>query len=385
MKRPTLSVTICAKNEEALIERTLECVRTLADEVIVVDNGSTDRTAAKAEAAGARVLSYPKDKLQAWNVAQEAATSDWVLNLDADEVIEGPDLPEVRRLIRVKDRNVYALRARNYTTTMDLAYRWYPNDGKYPKSEAFSGCPGYWVSYPLRLFRNHPDLKFRVGTSAHQTALPSVQKLGWEIYRSEVTVHNLGVVKGGDRYLAEKNAAYLEGELRQTNRMPTDEVNIARTYFFLGNDAAALQHLETALKREPDLLDAYYIQGLVLKESGKLEEAEESLLQVVAREQNYPDAWAVLGMVYQEMARPEEARGALLTALSLHPTHVLAHNSLAVTLEDLGLPDEAEACYRKVLELHPSLPCALENLSAFYLEQEREEEATLIQQRLQDL
>lgn len=83
-----LSVAIITYNEEANIRRTLESVK-WADEIIVVDSGSTDKTAAICRAYTDKVI------LQSWlgfarqkNFAIENATGDWILSLDADEPVE---------------------------------------------------------------------------------------------------------------------------------------------------------------------------------------------------------------------------------------------------------------------------------------------------------
>ncbi|MFN7984461.1 MAG: glycosyltransferase family 2 protein [Vicinamibacterales bacterium] len=82
---PKVSVTIITKNEEADIAAAIASVR-WADEVVVVDSHSTDRTADMAAAAGARVIvrDWPGYVAQK-NFAASAATNDWILSLDADE------------------------------------------------------------------------------------------------------------------------------------------------------------------------------------------------------------------------------------------------------------------------------------------------------------
>ncbi|MEM9764049.1 MAG: glycosyltransferase family 2 protein [Pseudomonadota bacterium] len=85
--RLPLSVTIIAKNEAARLPRVLAALD-FADEVLVLDSGSTDDTPALAAAAGARVMhtdwpGYGPQKAR----AERAARHDWVLNLDADEVV----------------------------------------------------------------------------------------------------------------------------------------------------------------------------------------------------------------------------------------------------------------------------------------------------------
>jgi glycosyltransferase involved in cell wall biosynthesis len=97
---PTLSVVIVAKNEAQNIA---DCVRSaaFADEVVVVDSGSTDGTADLARAAGAKVIVTPD-----WpgygpqvNRAIEASTSEWFFSLDADERIPPELAAEIRAAI----------------------------------------------------------------------------------------------------------------------------------------------------------------------------------------------------------------------------------------------------------------------------------------------
>ena len=82
-----LSVTIITLNEEANILRAIESVR-FAQEVIVVDSGSVDRTVELARGAGARVIQNPWPGYgQQKNFAQSHTQHEWVLNLDADEEV----------------------------------------------------------------------------------------------------------------------------------------------------------------------------------------------------------------------------------------------------------------------------------------------------------
>lgn len=91
-----MSVSICmiVKNEEACLPRALANWRELADELIIVDTGSTDRTVEIAKEHGATVLHYdwryPGHKGEARNVGLDAAQGDWIVVLDADEVIVDP-------------------------------------------------------------------------------------------------------------------------------------------------------------------------------------------------------------------------------------------------------------------------------------------------------
>ncbi len=87
-----ISVCMMVRNEEALLGRALASTLGLADEVVIVDTGSTDGTIQLAKQFGARVLTGGdrRHKAQERNRGILAATGDWVVILDADEVIADP-------------------------------------------------------------------------------------------------------------------------------------------------------------------------------------------------------------------------------------------------------------------------------------------------------
>src|SRR3974390_2839612 len=97
--RQTLSVAMIAMNEEANLARTLETVK-WADEIIVVDSGSKDRTIEIAQSFGAKT-SYHKfgGHGEQKNVALDLCTSDWILLLDADEVLTPELQAEIQTLL----------------------------------------------------------------------------------------------------------------------------------------------------------------------------------------------------------------------------------------------------------------------------------------------
>lgn len=130
---PLLSVTIITLNEEKNIRRAIQSV-SWADEVIVVDSGSTDQTVEIARKSGAKVfhqawLGYGQQK----NFAQNQTKNDWVLNIDADEVV--PDLlrNEIQKkleLLRQGELTVqgfYIPRKTYYLGRWIRFGGWYPN------------------------------------------------------------------------------------------------------------------------------------------------------------------------------------------------------------------------------------------------------------------
>ena len=94
-----LSVAIVALNEEANLGRTLASVR-WADEIVVVDSGSTDHTCDIAREYGARVVHEPwRGYVAQKNYALELCTQDWILSLDADEEVSPGLADEVRSIL----------------------------------------------------------------------------------------------------------------------------------------------------------------------------------------------------------------------------------------------------------------------------------------------
>lgn len=96
----TVSVVLSVRNEELKIERTLSSLR-WADEIIVVDNGSTDKTADIARQYGAKVI-RSKNNLMLnvnKNLGFGKAKNDWVLSVDGDEVIPPELAQEIKKSV----------------------------------------------------------------------------------------------------------------------------------------------------------------------------------------------------------------------------------------------------------------------------------------------
>lgn len=104
MKQP-LSVVLAVFNEEANLSKCLESVKDLADEIVIVDGGSTDKTVEVAKSFGAKVLETGNPRIFHINKnkAIDAATKDWVLQLDADEVVSGKLAQEINEVINNED------------------------------------------------------------------------------------------------------------------------------------------------------------------------------------------------------------------------------------------------------------------------------------------
>ena len=165
----TLSVVLITHNEEANLPRTLESVMSLVrdgqGEIIVVDSGSTDRTLEIAGAHGAKVFSESWKGFAAQkNSAMDKASGDWVLQLDADEVLEPELTEEMAATVRAQPSvNGYWIPRKNY-----FLGRWIKHGGFYPdpKLRLVRRRAGRFVEYGA-----HPTMKVDGSTGRFSHAL----------------------------------------------------------------------------------------------------------------------------------------------------------------------------------------------------------------------
>jgi glycosyltransferase involved in cell wall biosynthesis len=135
--RATLSAIVIAMNNEHTIQRCIESLR-WADQIVVVDSGSTDRTPEICRELGAKVhvtSDWPGHGPQK-NRALDLATGDWVVSIDSDEWVT-PELREeiVRTLKAVGAHRGYAIPRRSTFCGREMRHS------------------GWWPDYVLRLFR----------------------------------------------------------------------------------------------------------------------------------------------------------------------------------------------------------------------------------------
>jgi glycosyltransferase involved in cell wall biosynthesis len=100
MEKPKISVAVIAKNEADRIGNLIKSL-SFADEIVVVDSGSTDGTPAVCEQAGARVIFHPwTGYVEQKQFALEATTHEWILSMDADEEVPAASAEEICRAVR---------------------------------------------------------------------------------------------------------------------------------------------------------------------------------------------------------------------------------------------------------------------------------------------
>jgi len=235
----TLSLAMIVKDEEEHLGRCLEAAAPWVDELIVVDTGSTDRTTQIAREHGAQVLhhEWTGDFAAARNVSFDAATCDWVMYLDADEVLVDGEGPRLRELLGHVWREAFFLVETNYTGALE---------------------EGTAVTHnALRVFRNRPEYRF-AGRMHEQIAQHLPSYLPERVELSPVRIDHygyLGVVrdtKGKGR----RNIELLERQEAEQGSSPFLHYNLGSEYAAAGDRRAALERFRKAwalLESRPDL------------------------------------------------------------------------------------------------------------------------------------
>ncbi|MDZ7373239.1 MAG: glycosyltransferase [candidate division KSB1 bacterium] len=318
------------RNEEPWLARCLNSVRSAVDEIVVVDTGSTDRTAEIASRFGARVFSEPwrEDFAAARNVSLREATGDWILVLDADEVIPVKVLPKLRRAIEEPFADAYRMTTRNYRYD-SIAYGCRPTQDEFEEEKGYP----FWVpSTKIRLFRRLPGIEFR--GAVHELVEESVRELGLKVADLPVPVLHFG-----DADKRRSPVRYLRAAERKVQERPEDPLafqELAGIQARAGLYEEAIRSCDRALQLLGEGKGSPYVSKEII------------LL--------------IRGQALQNLGAYEEAAKCYQEGLRTNPrSHELANN-LGVCYECLGNYEEAVRWYQRAYSLCPERPLSRENL-----------------------
>jgi tetratricopeptide (TPR) repeat protein len=230
-----LSLCMIVRDEEQMLPRCLEAVAGAIDELVILDTGSTDGTVEIARSFGARVIEHrwTGSFAQARNASFDAAGGDWLMYLDADEVLAREDAALLRSLTGRTWREAFYLSETSHTGD--------PDDG------------GAVAHSALRVFRNRPEYRFE-GRVHEQIAHRLPGYLPERIEATGVRVEHygyLGVVRD-DREKSRRNIELLRLQQAEARPSPFLHYNLGCEYAAVGEREAALGELE----RSRELLEA---------------------------------------------------------------------------------------------------------------------------------
>ena len=190
-----LSLCMIVKDEEEMLPRCLAAAAPAVDEIVIVDTGSTDRTIEIAREFGATVIEreWTGSFADARNVSFDAATGDWLMFLDADEVLVEEDVERLRALRGKTWREAFYLTEISYTGEL--------GDGTAATHTA------------LRVFRARPEYRFS-GALHEQIADTLPLHLPERIEATDIRIEHFGYL-GAVRDAKEKSRRNIELLLEQ--------------------------------------------------------------------------------------------------------------------------------------------------------------------------
>ncbi|MCB8932482.1 MAG: glycosyltransferase [Fimbriimonadaceae bacterium] len=255
-----LSACLIVRNEEAHLERCLASVRRIADEIVVVDTGSTDGTVAIAERFGATIghFDWVDDFSAARNESLRLATGDWALWIDADEELDASSENGVREALMRPQFGGFYVQIHNLLDE--------------------SGDANQYVHVPVRLFKRCDSVRFE--GRVHEQITPSLKALGLPNATLEsVKIRHYGYRPSdmASKDKIQRTVSLIEKELEERPDDPFQLFNLANAQIVARDYAsaaaaagAAVRHLE----RESGYgSQVYQILAASLIELGRYDEA----------------------------------------------------------------------------------------------------------------
>ena len=231
-----ISACVIAKNEAANIGRWLASVQPIADEMIVVDTGSTDGTADIARKGGAKVFSFAwrDDFAAAKNFALAQAAGDWILFLDAAAFFSEASIPRVRPPLARLSRDLRIAGVLCRLVNIDL------DDGGRRMTSLVQ----------LRMFRNSRRLRYE--GRVHETlTLPQGRRL--ELAKGIEILHT-GYSRSIVKKKMERDLALLERRVAEQGEQPVDARYFMDIYYGLGRYDAAIAYAKKLIAM-PDVAE----------------------------------------------------------------------------------------------------------------------------------
>jgi glycosyltransferase involved in cell wall biosynthesis len=361
--RPSVSLCMIVKDEAKGLGACLHVAKKLVDEIIVVDTGSKDRSRDIASIYGATSVSFAWDNdfSAARNVSISHASGDWILVLDADEIIASQDQEALRKLlIETKPgTTAYSIETRNYSY-MANAYGWQANDGSYPQHEAGLG----WVpSRKVRLFPNRSDVKFCF--PVHERVETTLRAAGIGIVDCNIPVHHYGDLNH-DKKL-QKAQTYFKIGLAKLDQLKNDLPAIRELAVQAGELqrwTEAIELWQRLLELKPNFVEAYANIAGALWQLGRYGEALASAQQAANLQPNVKESWFNIAVSHLMLARAQEAVDLLEALTRQHPRYLSAQFMLAAAYGCLGNQRRSQKLFERLQASSggPSIHHAIQDL-----------------------
>ena len=345
----TLSVALIVKDEQDYLPQCLHNVKGEVDEIIVlVDDRTTDKTEEIAKEAGAKVskFKWTDDFGDAKNKALDKVTSDWVLFLDADEIIKKEDLLKIKDLLKEEDekredKKVYnvgfILDQINYNNN-ETTYGWKPADGY---GDLGGDAKGYYSVPLIRLFKTEMGIKYNY--KIHESVLNSITEFGGKIAKLQIGIHHYGDVKD-EEFVREKLERYDRMIQEQLKLSPNDPKAIYQEANRLNNAGDiehALMEYDRIIKLKSDFEMPYIMKGDIYVAQKKYWDAIQSYRKCCEIAPKKSIGFVKLSALLTRLGKFEDAYRILAWANKFKLQNIALYNNLGFLLMQQKRYEEA--------------------------------------------
>ena len=220
-----LTLSMIVKNEEKYLRDCLLSIKNVADEIVIVDTGSNDKTKQIAAEFSASVYDFVwiNDFSAARNFSLQKSTGDWILYIDADERLDNDSIPELKKII--SDKSLTGC----YCTVIS-----YDSEGSRDNT----------LRYP-RLFFNSPEIKFE--GKVHEQIGASLLNNNYKLVNSNILIHHIGynISKEEQEKKALRNLALLKEEYEH-NKTAYIAFQLAQSYSVIDEHENSQKYFEIA-------------------------------------------------------------------------------------------------------------------------------------------
>lgn len=346
------------KDGATVLARCLASAAPFVDRIVIGDTGSADESIAIAQSFGSEVISIPweQDFSQARNRMLAARKCDWVLVLDADEMLDPIGGAEVRRLI--ENPSVFAYHNPRWNYMRDMSARLgfetaKTNPHLLEEARAF---PGY-VSLPTtRLFRGHSGIYYE--GCVHETVTKRVAQLQLPTACAEFIVHHFGHAEDDNAERKQKDAFYQALGEKKLESNPNDpqaliELGLAELEH-AHRPATAFMHFSRACQLSPQSPVPWLFSAACLIQLNKFAEAFKCLHQSASFGLRNALYYQTLGDACFHAGHYAEARAAYTQVAQRGESSPLSEAKLGACEIHVGLPEHGLRRIQKAIDAAPA-------------------------------
>ncbi|MGO4540134.1 glycosyltransferase [Paenibacillus sp. 2TAB19] len=359
-----LSLCMIVRDEEKRLGRCLDSVQHAVDEIIIVDTGSSDRTIEIARSYGAKVLrrEWTESFADARNESIREASGQWILWMDADEVLREGDGEKLRMYVQQSEEDVLLLELFNYY-----------GDGEADESQV------YMLAHH-RLFRNRRGFSF-VHAIHEQLTSEEVVLSQSELKLLPIRVYHFGYLEevAAEKRKFERNMKLLQKEKASNSDNLWMDYHIAGEYYRVGQYKDAFRHTNAAILRflaggklPPSVF--YHMKYAILTATGSYSGAWPGIEKAIALYPEYVDLHFYKGVILYMGKRYAEALETFRHCLKLGDSCNLHLNKrgagsfysqyyIGRCYEEMGAEELARAAYLLAVAQYPAFGEAKERLN----------------------